>query len=49
MQQYEAVRSGMATGFQRCGHIHRSRKAAGKCADKLNKSSRVKDWRVVTA
>ena len=46
---YEAVRTGSATGFQRCGHLHRSKKAAIKCAARLNKISRAnRNWRATS-
>ena len=44
---YEVVRSSPQTGFQRCGHIHRSKKAAEKCRDRLNKHAQIK-WRVAS-
>ena len=42
---FEVVRHFTATGFQRCGHKHHSKKSASKCRDKLNKYTRIK-WRV---
>jgi len=42
---YEVVRYSPQTGLQRCGHRHKSKRAAEACRDKLNKTARVK-WRV---
>lgn len=41
---YEVIRTSTASGFQKCGHKHRSRKSAEKCKAALNKKSRTKDW-----
>jgi hypothetical protein len=44
MGEYEVVRTGKSSGFQRCGHKHKSRKAAEKCHKKHGGSA--KGWRI---
>lgn len=43
---FEVFRKSPGTGFQRCGHTHRSRKAAEVCCRRHNKSNPRVKWRV---
>jgi hypothetical protein len=40
---FEVIRHSKATSFQRCGHKHRSKKAAERC---LKKHGKDKGWKL---
>ncbi len=41
---YETIRNSEETGFQRCGHSHKTRQGAIECGRQMNKSNPKVKW-----